>query len=269
MGCSINAYLSNLICGRTLAVVNAARQRNFIILPRTRAPTQLPFLLEKKPTTLATTTPRDARQLSAISPFPCTSCACTPSQEDRDSERTPTSSVTSYDINCRSYFDVLGNKKHYKLFRNRTGYQSQRLASRWSAVDQFPDMPCMKRVYTDKKASVHWSAARNEEPPWSYRYTVRQSLLNRAWTTRRDPVYIGLNMFVPFKTLPGPLSTREYQKSDNQSERRRKHPLIRKVCDQPTEPKPSAGSRNNLVNDIAHTIVCTRSNVINEIVVPL
>ena len=27
----------------------------------------------------------------------------------------------------------------------------------------FPDMPCMKKVYRDKKASVHWSAARNEE----------------------------------------------------------------------------------------------------------
>ena len=27
----------------------------------------------------------------------------------------------------------------------------------------FPDMPCMKRVYRDKKASVHWSAARNKE----------------------------------------------------------------------------------------------------------
>ena len=27
----------------------------------------------------------------------------------------------------------------------------------------FPDMPCMKRVYRDKKASVHWSAARKKE----------------------------------------------------------------------------------------------------------
>ena len=24
-------------------------------------------------------------------------------------------------------------------------------------------MPCMNRVYRDKKASVHWSAARNKE----------------------------------------------------------------------------------------------------------
>ena len=27
----------------------------------------------------------------------------------------------------------------------------------------FPDMPCMKRVYRDKIASFHWSAARNKE----------------------------------------------------------------------------------------------------------
>ena len=27
----------------------------------------------------------------------------------------------------------------------------------------FPDMPCMKRVYRDRKASFHWSAARNKE----------------------------------------------------------------------------------------------------------
>ena len=27
----------------------------------------------------------------------------------------------------------------------------------------FPDMPCMKKVYKDKKASVHWSAAKNKE----------------------------------------------------------------------------------------------------------
>ena len=27
----------------------------------------------------------------------------------------------------------------------------------------FPDMPCMKRICRDKKASVHWSAARKKE----------------------------------------------------------------------------------------------------------
>ena len=27
----------------------------------------------------------------------------------------------------------------------------------------FPDMPCMKRVYRDRKASLHCSTARNEE----------------------------------------------------------------------------------------------------------
>ena len=28
-------------------------------------------------------------------------------------------------------------------------------------------MPCMKNVYKDKRASAHWSAARNEARPWS------------------------------------------------------------------------------------------------------
>ena len=28
---------------------------------------------------------------------------------------------------------------------------------------EFPDMPCMKRVYKDKEASIHWSADSNEE----------------------------------------------------------------------------------------------------------
>ena len=33
----------------------------------------------------------------------------------------------------------------------------------WLPSFLFPDMPCMKRVYIDKKASVHWSAARKKE----------------------------------------------------------------------------------------------------------
>ena len=33
----------------------------------------------------------------------------------------------------------------------------------WFLESLFPDMPCMKRVYRDKKASFHWSAARNKE----------------------------------------------------------------------------------------------------------
>ena len=33
----------------------------------------------------------------------------------------------------------------------------------WDHAKLFPDMPCMKRLYRDKSASVHWSAARNEE----------------------------------------------------------------------------------------------------------
>ena len=40
---------------------------------------------------------------------------------------------------------------------------SPRRALRPGAPPVFPDMPCMKRVYRDKKASVYWSAARNKE----------------------------------------------------------------------------------------------------------
>ena len=28
---------------------------------------------------------------------------------------------------------------------------------------EFPGMPCIKKVYKDKKASVHWSTDKNEE----------------------------------------------------------------------------------------------------------
>ena len=35
--------------------------------------------------------------------------------------------------------------------------------SRLVPTNLFPDMPCMKRVYRDKKASVHWSVARDKE----------------------------------------------------------------------------------------------------------
>ena len=32
-----------------------------------------------------------------------------------------------------------------------------------SRAEVFPDMLCMRRVYRDKKASAHWSAAKNKE----------------------------------------------------------------------------------------------------------
>ena len=41
------------------------------------------------------------------------------------------------------------------------GFGFDKFIERFSIA--FPDMPCMKRVYKDKKASVHWSAARNKE----------------------------------------------------------------------------------------------------------
>ena len=31
------------------------------------------------------------------------------------------------------------------------------------SMKKFPDMPCVKRVYRNKKTSFHWSAARKKE----------------------------------------------------------------------------------------------------------
>ena len=45
-----------------------------------------------------------------------------------------------------------------------TGHGGQFFQARTNQfLCEFPDMPCMKRVYRDKKASVHSSASRNEE----------------------------------------------------------------------------------------------------------
>ena len=41
-------------------------------------------------------------------------------------------------------------------------------------------MPCMKRVYRDKNASVHWPAARNEKRPSSHRYIADKPRVNRS-----------------------------------------------------------------------------------------
>ena len=39
----------------------------------------------------------------------------------------------------------------------------------WYPPFCFPDMPCMKSICKNRKASVHWSATRNEQRPWSRR----------------------------------------------------------------------------------------------------
>ena len=40
-------------------------------------------------------------------------------------------------------------------------------------------MPCMKRIYRDKKASVHWSAARKKERFSPRKLTADKSRINR------------------------------------------------------------------------------------------
>ena len=52
--------------------------------------------------------------------------------------------------------------------------------------DLFPDMPCMKRVYRDKKASVHWSAARKKK---SASRLGDKPLTNRLSTTNFVPAF--------------------------------------------------------------------------------
>ena len=51
--------------------------------------------------------------------------------------------------------------------RNKSSIFSNSIESQTSIermeVDLFQDMPCMKRVYRDKKASFHWSAARKKK----------------------------------------------------------------------------------------------------------
>ena len=65
-------------------------------------------------------------------------------------------------------------------------------------AEKFPDMPCMKRVYRGKKASVHWSAARNEERPSSRGYTADKPRVNRSLCSSID-----LNR-LPFRLRPSP-----------------------------------------------------------------
>ena len=49
--------------------------------------------------------------------------------------------------------------------------------------DSFPNIPCIQKVYGNKKASVHWSAARNKEN-FSFRcLTSRSSLVNRGFVS--------------------------------------------------------------------------------------
>ena len=66
------------------------------------------------------------------------------------------------------------------------GKNEERLTRRPKEVGRFtlifPDMPCMERVYKDKKDTAHWSAARNEERARSCSAAV--PLKNRSSTGR-------------------------------------------------------------------------------------
>ena len=70
---------------------------------------------------------------------------------------------------------------------------------------RFPDMPCMKKVYKDKNATVHWSAARNEERVSSRGYAVYQPLVKRGSNADNFPqtLYMVFRLFVLLKGRSG------------------------------------------------------------------
>ena len=52
------------------------------------------------------------------------------------------------------------------------------IASFFCFLFMFPDIPCMKRVYKEKKASFNWSAARNKERFSSRLWTRDEKVMN-------------------------------------------------------------------------------------------
>ena len=70
--------------------------------------------------------------------------------------------AVSHLVNAARRF-IRGGNGGRVICRGGTG----RYITRGGRKALFPDMPCMKRTYRDKKASAHWSAARNEERPSS------------------------------------------------------------------------------------------------------
>ena len=67
---------------------------------------------------------------------------------------------------------------------------------------EFPDMPCMKKLSSDKQASVHWSAARTK----SARGPMYKPLVKRTFLSPHQLI-MGIRLFVHPKILPGQLPT--------------------------------------------------------------
>ena len=61
----------------------------------------------------------------------------------------------------------------------------------------FQEMPRMQKVYTVKKASVHSSAARDEEQPLSTRQTGYRSLANRPQTSCEPDFVFPESVYIP------------------------------------------------------------------------
>ena len=78
-------------------------------------------------------------------------------------------------------------KLHGHLVRADEGDLMKKTMYQDGTRRSFPDMPCMKRDYKDKKATAHWSAARNKE-----RFSSRGSTAGFV----PPSVYIGFRLFV-------------------------------------------------------------------------
>ena len=75
--------------------------------------------------------------------------------------------LLSFDFKTGKYYERLSaERKTARRNETELGAAGQNIDGSIRSKDNyllFPDMPCMKRVYRDEKAPVHWSAARNEE----------------------------------------------------------------------------------------------------------
>ena len=72
----------------------------------------------------------------------------------------------------------------------------------------FPEKPCVKNVFKDKWASVHWSAAYIKERSWSQGSTAGKLRINLWSTTRFVPLSVLMDFpsFVLLKKCSGQLS---------------------------------------------------------------
>jgi len=65
-------------------------------------------------------------------------------------------------------------------------------------------MPGMRGVYRVNKESVHGTAARNDERPWSRGKTAYQPVTNRLQNARERPIVFPETVYLEIKTFGPP-----------------------------------------------------------------